>query len=95
MSGSISLLAIILSTIALVTSLVAIVLVLAQRWSTHKIEWKPLVTSELPEAEKFKEEEIEASESEALSSAIEMSKKAKKKREDKDPLEEILQSNNF
>jgi phage-related minor tail protein len=32
----------ILSVIALVTSLVAIVLVLAQRWSTHRIEWKPL-----------------------------------------------------
>jgi hypothetical protein len=82
----------IVSTIAIVISLIAIVLVLAQRWSTHKIEWKPLVTKELEEEEKFKEEEEESSE--LLAKALDLSKKAKKKKSE-DPLDEILEANNF
>lgn len=90
MNSTINLLAIILSLIAFITSLVSIILVLAQRWSTHKIEWKPIEI--LPEDQKFKDEE-EVSDSDLVSEALNLSRKKKKKIED--PLDEILQSTNF
>lgn len=91
MNSTISLLSIILSTLALFTSLAAIVLVLAQKFSTHKIEWKPLEI--LPEDQKFKEEEEEKTDSELLSEALSLSRK--KKKTNSDPLDEILETNNF
>lgn len=91
MSSTINLLAIILSLIALVTSLVSIVLVLAQRFSTHRIEWKPLDV--LSEDEKFKDEEEEKTDEELVTEALKLSRKKKKK--DVDPLDEILETNNF
>lgn len=84
----------ILSTIALVTSLIAIVLVLAQRWSTHRIEWKPLqIEDTVKEAEKELEEQDQEDE-EFLEKALHLQRN-KKKKEDKDPLDEILETNNF
>jgi hypothetical protein len=84
----------ILSTIALVTSLVAIVLVLAQRWSTHKIEWKPLqINDPLSEADK-ESEESDIDDGKILQEALNLQRNGKKQR-DQDPLNDILETNNF
>ncbi len=84
----------ILSTIALVTSLVAIVLVLAQRWSTHKIEWKPLQLND-PLAEADKESEgSDIDDGKILQEALNLQRNGKKQR-DQDPLNDILETNNF
>lgn len=87
---TINLFAITFSLIAFITSLASIVIVLAQKWSTHRIEWKPIDI--LPEDQKFKDEE-EPSDSALVSEALNLSRKKKKKIED--PLDEILQSTNF
>ena len=84
----------ILSTIALVTSLVAIVLVLAQRWSTHKIEWKPLqLNDSLASAdEEFKD--VDDEDGKILKEALNLQRNGKKQK-DQDPLAEIFETNNF
>ena len=85
----------IVSVLALIMSLASIVLTLAQKFSTHKIEWKPIEFGGLSEEDKFKEDEdFQAKDDEFLERALELSKKAQKKRE-QDPLDEILETNNF
>lgn len=79
------------SLVSLVISLAAIILVLAQRFSTHKIEWKPVEFGELKEEEKFKDEDEEEK---LLAEAVELTKKARAKKS-QDPLDEILETNNF
>lgn len=90
MSEAINFTAIIMSTLALTTSLVSIVLVLAQRWSTHKIEWKPLTIAETEPEEVLTEEE---SDEEILEKAL-LLQKAGKKSKYIDPLADI-ESTNF
>jgi hypothetical protein len=84
----------IMSTIAIVVALAAIVLVLAQRWSSHKIEWKPLhIQDPLKEAEKeigYLDEEDDKT----LEQALNLQRKGKKVK-DQDPLNDILETNNF
>jgi hypothetical protein len=83
----------IMSTIATVTSIVAMILVLAQRWSTHKIEWKPLQIHD-PLVESSDEAEAKDEEdSKVLEEALSLQRKAKKR--DQDPLADILETNNF
>lgn len=85
MGSAINLTAIIIATIALVISLASIILVLAQKWSTHKIEWKPMIQEEV------KEEAFEESfDEDLLEQALKMNKKKKK---EEDPLSEIESSN--
>jgi hypothetical protein len=79
----------ILAVFSLAISIVAIVIVLAQKWSTHSIEWKPLVTQELKEEDKFPEDEDE----QLLKKALDLSA-AKKKKKEEDPLA-FLESTNF
>lgn len=90
MSEAINFTAIIMATLALAISLVSIVLVLAQRWSTHKIEWKPLNIIE-PEQEEVQTEE--ESDEEILEKAL-LLQKAGKKSKYIDPLADI-ESTNF
>ena len=84
----------IVSTIAIVTSLIAIVLVLAQRWSTHKIEWKPLQTQDPFQVSEKETKEIEEDDGKILEEALNLQRKGKKQR-DHDPLTDILETNNF
>lgn len=85
--------AIIISAIALVAAIAAVILVLAQRWSTHKIEWRPLVTESI-EIEVEKElEEVDEDEAEVLKEALKLQRKSKHKAID--PLDSILETNNF
>lgn len=88
MNTAIYLTSIILSVIALLVSITAIVMVLAQRWSTHQIEWKPL---NIPVEEPIKEPEED--EAKALEDVLSMQRKKKKKIED--PLEDITNTSNF
>jgi hypothetical protein len=68
-------------------------MVLAQKWSTHKIEWKPLNFDPMEEEEEVLKEEEEAAE--LLDKALSLSKQATKKKKLTDPLDEILETNNF
>ena len=81
------------SIMAFIIANIAIILVLAQRWSTHKIEWKPLQIHD-PLVESDDEAEAKDEEdSKILEEALSLQRKAKKK--DIDPLEDILETNNF
>lgn len=84
----------IVSTIAIVTSLIAIVLVLAQRWSTHKIEWKPLQVQDPFLVSDKETKEIDEDDGKILEEALNLQRKGKKQR-DEDPLTDILETNNF
>jgi hypothetical protein len=84
----------IISIVAFISSLIAIILVLAQRWSTHKIEWKPLQVHD-PFAESDKEIKVlEDEDSKILEEALNLQRKGKKAK-DEDPLSDILETNNF
>jgi hypothetical protein len=84
----------ILSTIALVTSLVAIVLVLAQRWSTHKIEWKPLQLNDSLDSADEELKDVDDEDGKILKEALNLQRNGKKQK-DQDPLAEIFETNNF
>lgn len=86
MTEALSIVTTIMSILSLCVSLVAIVLVLAQKWSTHKIEWKPLQT-EIPKEE---EGEDNISDEALLEKALLLNKKKKK---EIDPLSENETSN--
>lgn len=90
----ISLFAIVFSLVSLLISLAAIIIVLAQKWSTHKIEWKPL---EIHDPFKQSEEEMKSvddEDSKILEEALNLQRKGKKQKE-VDPLADILETNNF
>ena len=74
----------IVSTIAIVTSLIAIVLVLAQRWSTHKIEWKPLQVQDPFLVSDKETKEIDEDDGKILEEALNLQRKGN-----------ILETNNF
>lgn len=97
METAINIASVIMSVIALVFSIIACILVLAMKWSTHKIEFRPLDTKEM-----FKEEEEEEfrpftePDSKLVEDALKLSQEGKKrKNREQDPLDEILESNNF
>jgi len=83
----------IVSVLAIMLSLAAIIMVIAQRLSTHKIEWRPLVQQtaeiEAEEDEKFDDEE----DSKFLKDALNLQRSGKAKVED--PLDNILSTSNF
>jgi len=90
----ISMFAIAFSLVSLLVSIAAIVIVLAQKWSTHKIEWKPLETFD-PFKESEEEKKIlDGDDDKVLEEALALQRKGKKK-QDVDPLSEILETNNF
>jgi len=90
----VSLFAIMFSLVSLLVSIAAIVIVLAQRWSSHKIEWRPLETFD-PFKESEEEKKIlDSDDDKILEEALNLQRKGKKKQE-VDPLNEILETNNF
>lgn len=91
MSEAINLTAIILSIIALIISIISGILVLALKFSTHKIEFKPLTFSDLEE-KAVEDELIQESDEDTLDKAKELQKKA---RRTQDPLDDILSTSNF
>jgi hypothetical protein len=92
MNNGLAFASIFISSFALVMSLVAIILVVAQRMSTHRIEFKPLITNDLREEDKFQEDEEE---DKTLQEAMRLSSEGKKKKKIEDPLDSILESSNF
>lgn len=97
MNGTINLIipTLIVAVMAFAMATIAVVLILAQKWSTHKIEWKPLTVAD-PFKESVEEiEELEDEGSKILEEALKLQRGGKKKKEDEDPLDSILESNNF
>lgn len=84
----------IISVIALVAAIVAVILVLAQRWSSHKIEWRPLVTETLEDKAEKELNEVEEDDAVTLKEALSLQRKNKIKAPI-DPLDTILETNNF
>ena len=84
----------IISVIALVAAIVAVILVLAQRWSTHQIEWRPLVTETLEDKAEKELNEVEEDDAVTLKEALSLQRKAKT-RAITDPLDTILETANF
>ena len=93
MNSMLSLFAIAFSLVSLITSIAAIVMILAQRWSTHKIEWKPLTIQD-PSETSQNSKEIDDEDGKTLEEALNLQRKGKKQK-DQDPLSEILETNNF
>lgn len=90
----VELFAIVFSLLAFIIANAALIMVLAQRWSTHKIEWKPL---QIHDPFKESEEEVQAvddEDSKILEEALNLQRKGRKQK-DQDPLNEILETNNF
>ena len=92
MVTAINLTAIIISCIALFTSIAAMCLVIGQKLSSHKIEWRPLVQEKIEQH--LEEEDVNLSEDEdkILNEALSMSRKKKK---EVDPLDEVLETANY
>lgn len=90
MSDALNLTSIMVSMLALIMSLAAIVMVLAQKWSTHKIEWRALQTQD--PLESFEEKTQDELDEETLSEALDLQKRRKRV---VDPMEEITQTHNF
>lgn len=73
----------------------ALIIVLAQKWSTHQIEWRPLVHKDIEdEVEEGLEKEAEE-DSKILKDALDLQRSKKKAKESVDPLDSILESNNY
>jgi hypothetical protein len=94
MSSMISLFAIAFSFVSLLVSIAAIVIVLAQKWSSHKIEWRPLKAFDPFEESEDEKKIAEEDDEKTLEEALTLQRKGKKKPE-VDPLSEILETNNF
>jgi hypothetical protein len=82
----------IISCIALLLSTLACIAFVAQRMSTHKIEWRPLVQEKIEQ--ELEEEDINLSndDDKILNEALYMSRKKKK---EVDPLDEVLETANY
>lgn len=94
MNSMISLFAIVFSLVSLLISLAAIIIVLAQKWSTHKIEWKPLQMHDPFKESDEEMKSIDDEDSKILEEALNLQRKGKKQK-DQDPLADILETNNF
>jgi len=95
MNEAINITAILMSVVSLIVSISALVIVLAYKLSTHKIEWKPLPQETF---EPFKEVDNELTkqdsmDEELLNKAFELSRKKREKNQD--PLDTILETSNF
>jgi hypothetical protein len=93
---AINLTAIILASISIVISLAALGVCLGMRWSTHRVDFKPLEAYD-----PLKQEEDFGSFSEPdttlVDKAMGLSREGvkKKKKKEEDPLDSLLESNNF
>lgn len=94
MNGTISLFAIMFSLVSLLVSIAAIVIVLAQKWSTHRIEWKPIETFDPFKESEEEKKLLDGDDDKVLEGALNLQRRGKKKQE-VDPLNEILETNNF
>ena len=96
METAINFTAIIVSFLALIMAFASLAISLGTKWSTHRIEWRPLETND-PFKQIEEEENTEASsDEEFLSEAFKLAGegKKKKKKKEEDPLE-FLEGSNF
>ena len=92
MNGTISLFAVAFSFLSLLVSIAAIVIVLAQKWSTHRIEWKPIETFDPFKESEDEKKLLDGDDDKILQEALILQRKGRK---ESDPLNEILETNNF
>lgn len=95
MEVAINLTAIIISAIALIVAVAALAMVIGMKLSTHRVDFKPLEIHD-----PFKEEDFQPftePTEEVVQEALKLSREGlqRKKKKEEDPLDEILQSNNF
>lgn len=94
MKEALEMLSVILSSLSLMVALAALGVCLGMKWSSHKIEWRPLETTKVEEEEfeSFTDPDVGL-----VDKALELSKQGKerKKKKDEDPLDSILESSNF
>jgi hypothetical protein len=68
--------------------------VLAQKWSTHKIEWKPLQFQDPLAVAEEQSKDVGNEDEKILKEALSLQRTGKKQK-DQDPLAEIFETNNF
>lgn len=90
MVSALSATSILISVLALITSIVALGITLGMKWSSHKIEFKPLLTS--PITEEQEETPEDQNDEEVLRNALNLQRKKKK---EIDPLLDITETANF
>ena len=88
MNEALGISSIFISFFALLVAIVALVLNLAMKFSTHKIEFKPLKYEEFKEEDDTKDEDDDKLLAEALNLQ-------RKKKRSEDPLDTILETANF
>lgn len=90
-------LSVIISILALMVALASLGVSLGMKWSSHKIEFKPIEIQDPFKDDNFQPftEPTEELVDEALKLSKQGLERKKKKQEEKDPMDEILESNNF
>jgi hypothetical protein len=94
MEAAIGLTAIIIASISIVMSLASLAMSIGVRLSTHRIEWKPVKAFDPFEDAEGEKKLVEEDDEKLLEEALALQRKSKKKQET-DPLSEILETNNF
>ena len=92
MELAVNLTSIIISSIALLVAIASLCMTIGQKLSSHKIEWRPLQLADIEEEVEKEKEEQELSDAELVKEALKLNRKKKKS---EDPLDEILETNNF
>lgn len=94
METAIGLTAIIIASISIVVSLASLAMTIGARLSTHRIEWKPIETFDPFKESEEEKKLIDGDDDKVLEGALNLQRRGKKKQE-VDPLNEILETNNF
>jgi hypothetical protein len=92
MITAINLLAVLVSSLALITSIAALALVIGMKLSTHQIQFKDIEPTEFDKFEEEEEKKIEDETGELLEKALNLQRKKKKI---EDPLDAIAETSNF
>jgi hypothetical protein len=92
MVTAINLLAILVSSLALITSIAALALTIGMKLSTHQIQFKDVETPDFDKFEEEEEKKIEEDSDELLEKALNLQRKKKKI---EDPLDAIAETSNF
>lgn len=94
MSLAIEITSIILASIALLVALASLGISLGTRWSSHRIEWKPLQLNDSVASSDEEFKDVDDEDGKILKEALNLQRNGKKQK-DQDPLAEIFETNNF
>ena len=94
MSLAIEITSIILASIALLVALASLGISLGTRWSSHRIEWKPLQLNDSLASSDEEFKDVDDEDGKILKEALNLQRRGKRA-EEIDPLSEVLETNNF